>query len=181
MARTLYLVLHPRWQQGRGRGDQEQQVGSEANAAKAKCDKETSAKEFLVVSNLCKTGDRRDLQGAKPAALKSSRSKFDFEVAERTGGDDGLVKRCGPTSAPSAAPASPAARLTRPNLTPKFRTRWDLRTETCTDSVEAHSGAVWSVRASEALLLSASTDCALKLWDLRAPVRMHAPRRRAGA
>ena len=48
------------------------------------------------------------------------------------------------------------------------------------DSVEAHSGAVWSVRASEALLLSASTDCALKLWDLRAPVRMHAPRRRAG-
>ena len=91
-----------------------------------------------------------------------------------SGGDDGLVKRCGPTSAPSAAPApaSPAARLTRPNLTQKFRTRWDLRTETCTDAVEAHSGAVWSVRASEALLLSASTDCALKLWDLRAPVRI---------
>ncbi len=38
--------------------------------------------------------------------------------------------------------------------------------------MEAHSGAVWSVRASEALLLSASTDCALKLWDLRAPVRI---------
>ena len=89
-----------------------------------------------------------------------------------SGGDDGLVKRCGPTSAPSAAPASPAARLTSPNLTPKLRTSWDLRTETCTDSVEAHSGAVWSVRASEALLLSASTDCALKLWDLRAPVRI---------
>ena len=89
-----------------------------------------------------------------------------------SGGDDGLVKRCGPTSAPSAAPASPAARLTRPKLTQKLRTRWDLRTETCTDAVEAHSGAVWSVRASEALLLSASTDCALKLWDLRAPVRI---------
>ena len=39
-----------------------------------------------------------------------------------SGGDDGLVKRCGPTSAPSAAPASPAARLTRPNLTPKLPT-----------------------------------------------------------
>ena len=65
----------------------------------------------------------------------------------------------------------------RPPHTPKLDTkiahhRWDLRTETCTDSVEAHSGAVWSVRASEALLLSASTDCALKLWDLRAPVRI---------
>ena len=51
--------------------------------------------------------------------------------------------------------------------------------------MEAHSGAVWSVRASETLLLSASTDCALKLWDLRAPVRIpdmcHAAARALGS
>ena len=53
------------------------------------------------------------------AATKSLPEALDVAFS---GGDDGLVKRCGPTSAPSAAPASPGARLTRPNLTPKLRT-----------------------------------------------------------
>ena len=44
---------------------------------------------------------------------------------------------------------------------------WDLHRSRCTSTIEAHSGAVWSMLQAEGTLYTAGSDGVVKLWDTR--------------